>query len=323
LTGGCVVGVDIGGTSTRAVVVALDGTVAGRGSAAGGNPNSHPCELAAKRVTEAIAAAFGPADPGTARHCVLGVAGVSKMSDPTVAGVFHDSLRRFGLDCPVTVLSDAEAAYASATAEADGTVLVSGTGSIAIRIMGRRKASVAGGYGWLLGDEGSAFWIGREAVRSTLDAARTGVAVGPLAAAVLTEALGTDEVTEGGDWRQSTSSRLIAAANAEPPIRLARFAPLVSTHAAGDQRAARIVADAADLLADLVRHARPAGERSPVVLIGSVVEPGTPVGEALRTRLMAADCRTVLFATDAATGAAWLAALEVLGPGAVRPRDIP
>ncbi|HEU5471736.1 MAG TPA: BadF/BadG/BcrA/BcrD ATPase family protein [Actinophytocola sp.] len=313
MTGESVVGVDIGATSTRAVAVAPDGSVLGRGTSAGANPNSHPPELAGKRVAEAVAAALGAADPGGVRHCVLGLAGVSKLSDPDIGAVFEDNLHRVGLDCPVTAVSDAEAAYASATAEPDGTVLVGGTGSIAVRIVARRQAFVVGGYGWLLGDDGSAFWIGREAVRATLDAVRAGPDIGPLAAAVLTEALGTDAVTEPHDWRSGTDSRLITAANAEPPIRLARFATLVSAHAATDPRAARIVAAAAGHLTDQALRARSPGAHTPVVLVGSVVGPGSPVGETVRTRLVEHTGDPVLFATDAAAGAAWLAALKVLG----------
>jgi N-acetylglucosamine kinase-like BadF-type ATPase len=289
------------------VVTDLDGVVVGRGASGGGNPNSHPPELAAKRIAEAVGAAFGIADPGAARHCVLGMAGASKLSDPVMWERFHGELAAIGLRCPVTVLSDAEVAFASATGEPDGTVLVGGTGSVAARIVGRRKVITVGGYGWLLGDEGSAFWIGRAAVRSTLDILLSEAEVGPLATAVLAEA-------GAASWEQ-----LITAANAEAPIRLARFAPLVSAHA-GDPVAARIVEEAARLLAEQAMRARLPGERTPVVLVGSVVGPGSPVGEALRVLIAERSGGPVLFSADAAAGAAWLAAIEVLGPDAPRPR---
>jgi N-acetylglucosamine kinase-like BadF-type ATPase len=295
-----VVGMDVGGTSTRAVVMDLDGVVVGRGSAGGGNPNSHPAELAAARIAAAVAGAFSGADSGAARHCVLGLAGVSKLTDPVVSQRFHAELAAVGLRCPVTWVSDAEVAFASATAEPDGTVLIGGTGSVAARIVGRRKVATIGGYGWLLGDEGSAYWIGREVVRATLDILLSSKEIGPLAGALLAEMSAT------------TYEHVITAANAEAPIRLARFAPLVSAHA-DDPVAAQIIQEAASLLAD---HVRRAGGHPPVVLVGSVVGPGSPVGEALRGMLTG----PVLYAADTATGAAWLAALEVLGPDAPRPR---
>ena len=160
-------GVDIGGTSTRARVLGVDGSLLGTGKAGGGNPNSHPPDVAAKRVGDAVAEALRGVDAEGVRHCVLGMAGVSKLSDPAVAAEFHGALRAVGVESEVTVVSDAEVAFASATGEPDGTALVAGTGSVVARIVNRRKAGTVGGYGWLLGDEGSAFWLGRQAVRGS------------------------------------------------------------------------------------------------------------------------------------------------------------
>lgn len=65
--------------------------------------------------------------------------------------------------------SDIEAAFASAPGTpADGLALVAGTGAAATRISGRRCTVSVDGDGWLLGDEGSGFWIGRGAVRAAL-----------------------------------------------------------------------------------------------------------------------------------------------------------
>jgi N-acetylglucosamine kinase-like BadF-type ATPase len=298
----------------------LDGAALGRGETAGANPNSHPPEVAAARVAEAIATALGAKDPASVRHGVLGLAGVSKLSDPAVGATFDAALEAIGLRCPVTKVSDAEVAFASATAEPDGTVLVAGTGSVAARIVNRRKTTVAGGHGWLLGDEGSAFWIGREAVRATLHALRSQAGIGPLASAVLAEALPGVEDTEPG-WRERYYARMITAANGEPPIRLARFATLVSAHAANDPQAKEIVQAAAATLMELLLAVRSPAERTPIVLIGSVAGAGTPVGEALRAALAAQSRGPVVPAAEGAAGAAWLAAIEVLGPSAPRLRS--
>jgi glucosamine kinase len=316
---GLVVGVDIGGTSTRAHVMRLSGALVGRGKAGGANPNSHPPDVAAKRVGEAVAEALGSEDPGSVRHCLLGMAGVSKLADPVVAQEFHAALERIGVRCPVTSVSDAEVAFASATGEPVGTVLVAGTGSVAARIVNHRKETWVGGYGWLLGDEGSAFWIGRAAVRATLDVLLSGEPVGPLVDAVLAEALhpAVDRSVPG--WRHRAHSRMITAANAEPPIRLARFAALVSANAGNDPRAAAIVAEAARLLTQQALAVRAAGDRTPVVLVGGVAAAGGPVGDMLRAALAEKSGGPVLSAADGAAGAAWLAAIEVVGPDAPRP----
>jgi glucosamine kinase len=305
------VGVDIGGTSSRALAVYADGRVAGRGSSGGGNPNSHPPAHAAKRVAEAVADAVP--DGAVVVGCMLGLAGESKFTDPTVVAVFETALRQVGVGCRIDVVSDAEVAFASATSSPEGTVIIGGTGSVAARIVGRRKESWRGGWGWLLGDEGSAYWIGRQAVRSTLSVLQSTSALGPLGQAVLTEAIG--DFTDDTAGRRLALSKLITAANSEAPIRLARFASLVSELALADPTAADIVAEAAGLLAEQAHRTRVPGETTPVVLAGSVIGPASPVGLALRERLAG----EVLFAPDGAVGAAWLAALEAWGPEAPRP----
>lgn len=310
-----VVGVDIGGTSTRAMAVDSAGVVVGRGSAEGANPNSHPPSVAAARVASAVSAAVP--DGASVAACMLGMAGNSKMTEPTVVAEFESALRSVGVTCRIDVVSDAEVAFASATASPVGTVIVGGTGSIAARIVDHRKSSWYGGWGWLLGDEGSAYWIGRQAVRSTLRLLQGTGDAGPLALAVLAEAFGTPETAlDDLTWRRHAVQRLITSANAEAPIRLARYASLVSTHAQ-DPMAAAIITEAADLLATHAHATRTPGETTPIVLVGSVIGPDSPVGAALREQLAESE---VHFAPDGAAGAAWLAALEAWGPSAPRPQ---
>ncbi|UQS27518.1 ATPase [Amycolatopsis thermalba] len=296
-----VLGVDAGGTSTRALAVAADGTVLGTGRAGGANPNSHPPAEAVANLAAAIRAAAEV--PGRASACVIGMAGTSKLTDPAVAALFDATWRDLGLD-RVVVLTDAEVAFASATDAPDGTVLIAGTGSIAGRIRKRRMVATEGGYGWLLGDEGSGFWLGREAVRGTLAALGRDGDLGPLATAVLAEA-GIDATDRRYAWR-----RLITVANAEPPVRLARFAPLV---AVDDPAAADIVERAADLLVATALATREPGEDTPVVLVGSVLGEGSRVGERVRAKLAGLEVRT---SSDGVFGAAWLAAVEAFGEAA-------
>ncbi|ACU98433.1 N-acetylglucosamine kinase [Saccharomonospora viridis] len=310
------VGVDAGGTSTRAWVVDSTGHVLGQGGAGGGNPNSHPPESAAEAMVEATEAAMAGLDPTEVRAWVIGMAGRSKLTDPDVAAVFERAWARLGFPHAPRprLVTDAEAAFVSATAEPDGTVLVAGTGSIAGRIRGRSMVSTVGGYGWLLGDEGSGFWLGRQAVRTALDVLSGVHPPSALADAVL-DATGVNPTAPDAAYR------LITAVNAEPPVHLARYAPLVSSaHAEGDPAAVSIVEHAARLLTDTALAARDPGERTPVVLVGSVLGEGSPVGAAVRTALRATGDIPVLSSDSGVRGAAWLAALEAFGPDTARPR---
>jgi glucosamine kinase len=72
-----------------------------------------------------------------------------------------------GLARRVRVISDVEAARDGAFGERPGILLLAGTGSIALGRDGRGGLDRAGGLGPLLGDEGSAFWIGREWLRAS------------------------------------------------------------------------------------------------------------------------------------------------------------
>ncbi|WP_020669897.1 N-acetylglucosamine kinase [Amycolatopsis nigrescens] len=316
---GQVVGVDAGGTSTRALAVDSTGAVLGSAHAGGANPNSHPPEVAAGRIADAIGSALSGLDPGRTLACVVGMAGVSKLTDPAIAAVFDRAWAGLRLGCAVRTATDAEVAFASATSAPDGTVLVAGTGSIAGRIRKRRLVSTTGGYGWLLGDEGSAFWIGREAVRVTLTALGDGSPLTGLFAAVLAEALDLSDLDGmSDDQRLLVSRRLITTVNGEPPIRLARFAPLVSTaDAAGEPVALEITARAAELLVANAVAGREPGENTPVVLVGSVLGADSPVGAKVRARLPGLD---VLESTDGVLGAAWLAAVDAWGEHAPRPQ---
>ncbi|MFI7117073.1 N-acetylglucosamine kinase [Amycolatopsis sp. NPDC049868] len=313
-----VIGVDAGGTSTRAIAVDASGAVLGTGRAGGANPNSHPPHTAASRIANAITGALGGLDPAATAACVVGMAGVSKLSDPSIAEIFEAAWKDAGIG-PVRTVPDPEVAYASATSSPDGSVLVAGTGSIAGRIRGRRMVSTVGGYGWLLGDEGSAYWLGREAVRSTLDVLGRGGEPGPLARAVLIEALGPSAVDPGSDRTPDASlwRALITSANSEAPIRLARFAPFVSeAYREGDPAADEITTRAAALLVTNVMTARDPGETTPIVLVGGVLSPEGPVGAKVRAELAGLE---VLTSTDGVLGAAWLAAVDAYGEGAPRP----
>jgi len=315
-----VVGVDAGGTSTRACAVDENVHVLGTGRAGGANPNSHPPDKAAAAIAEAVAAATADLDRSELAHCVVGMAGSSKLTDPAIANLFDRTWRDAGLGSSPHIVSDAETAFASATDAPDGTVLVSGTGSIAGRIRDHRMVSVAGGYGWLLGDEGSGYWIGREAVRATLDALTGRAPLGPLATAVLDEA--GIEVTEPRAFH-----RLITVVNQHVPVQLARFAPLVSAAASttggrrapADPVAARIVDDTAAWLAETALAAREPDETTPIVLVGSVLGAGSPVRARVHDRLRSHDVRE---SKDGVLGAAWLAALKGFGQHVPHPNRV-
>ena len=304
-----VVGGDLGGTSTRVLVAASDGTPRGRAVAGGGNPVSHP-GTAAAALREALAAALDGLEPARVRAAVLGVAGGSALARPEVGEAFRRAQAEVGLTCPVRYATDLEIAFAAGTDQPDGTVLIAGTGAVAGALEDRRLVRTVDGHGWLLGDDGSGFWLGREAARATLRVLDAGTALGLLATSVLGE-LGVSQVPPEPTSRPDLDPRrveVIDTLNSRPPVRLAELAPLVAAaYAQRDPDAERIVEEAASLLLATVCRVRRPEETSPIVLAGSVAGAGSPVGARLRELLPERLSGPLRSAADGVGGAAWLA----------------
>ncbi|MET8311117.1 BadF/BadG/BcrA/BcrD ATPase family protein [Micromonospora sp. NPDC005173] len=306
-----VVGLDVGGTSTRATALTLTGERLGTGRAGGGNPTSHGADQAAAELLTALRGALADVDPTRVAAGTIGLAGAARLlADPAGRAAFDRAWHDAGLRCPYAVYGDALVAYASGTAAPDGTVLIAGTGAITAQVRDLRLDRVADGHGWLLGDAGSGFWLGRESVRrllADLDAGRT---PGALPTAVLTELMGSAEIAPRP---RDTVDATIQAVTRRPPVELARLAPLVVTAAAdGEPVATALVTEAAAHLAESVDRIRPAGAVTPVVLGGGLLTGDTPLAAAVRAevgrRWPQAPLRT---AGDGAAAAAWLAAREL------------
>jgi N-acetylglucosamine kinase-like BadF-type ATPase len=304
-----VLGGDLGGTSTRVLVVGTDGRVWGRAAAAAGNPVSHP-DGAAAAFGEALRAALAGVEPGRVAASVVGVAGVSALLAAPVAARFGRVWGEAGLRCDPGYAPDLEVAFAAGTPEPDGSVLVAGTGATAGAVTGRRLTRTADGHGWLLGDDGSGFWLGREAVRAALRALDAGEAPGRLAGAVLA-ALGAT----GG-----RRDRVIEAVHARPGVQLSALAPLVSAaYRDGDPEARSIVERAAAALLTTLGRVRDRGQTTPIVLAGSLLGDTSPVGTTVRALLPGRFAGPVRPARSGVGGAAWLA-LAALDP-ALASRD--
>ena len=162
-----VLGIDAGGTKTRALLADETGRVLGRGLGGGANLRTHG-ELAVEKVLHRVieeAEAEARARPDAV---ALGIAGADRPED---RAVLRAILRRMGFRSRVLVTNDAHVAFVAGSPSRVGLALICGTGSIAWGQNAAREIARAGGWGWHLGDEGSGFWIGVRAVRAALRAA--------------------------------------------------------------------------------------------------------------------------------------------------------
>ena len=208
VTESLVLGGDLGGTSTRILVAGTDGRECGRGTAGAGNPVSNPAG-AAEALGDALRMALTGVDPGRVKASVIGVAGGSALRTPPVAARFGQVWAAARLTCDPGYAPDLEVAFAAGTPEPDGSVLIAGTGATAGAVIDHRLARTADGHGWLLGDDGSGFWLGREAVRAALHTLDAGEPPGRLVGSVLREldADGTGDEVASAPGRRGTDRR--------------------------------------------------------------------------------------------------------------------
>jgi N-acetylglucosamine kinase-like BadF-type ATPase len=150
-------GVDGGQSSTRACIGDETGRVIGVGS--GG-----PCNDARAAIESSVGAACAQAglNPDTIRFAgaCLGFSGGPAGKEPLVR-------QTLSVD-HLLVTDDAFIARSGATAGKPGIVVIAGTGSIAFGRNSDGRTARAGGWGYLFGDEGGAFWIVRQAIRAAL-----------------------------------------------------------------------------------------------------------------------------------------------------------
>jgi N-acetylglucosamine kinase-like BadF-type ATPase len=152
-----VIGLDAGGTKTVGLLADEAGSVL-RDARAGAANLTMQGELGVEKVIFQVIEALDP--PAVDAIC-LGIAGADR---PASLALMAGVLGRLGFRHAVRVTSDAMIALAAGAPDAVGIVLVAGTGSVAFGRDGERTAR-AGGWGYLLGDEASAYWLGLAAVR--------------------------------------------------------------------------------------------------------------------------------------------------------------
>lgn len=159
-----VLGIDAGGTKTVCLLADGDGRILAEARAGAANLQASG-ELEVEKVLHQVMEdALGERDLRPDAVC-LGIAGVDRQRDSeAVTGI----MRRLGFKSRTLVVNDALVALIAGAGEGPGIVIVAGTGSIAYGRDASGRAARAGGWGYLLGDEGGGFWIGRAALSAVV-----------------------------------------------------------------------------------------------------------------------------------------------------------
>ncbi len=254
-----VVGIDAGGTRTVCLVADRSGRVVSEARGPGANLQSAG-ELEVEKVLhDVIGRAIGALPPP--QVICLGMAGVDRPGD---AETVRAILQRIGSRATILVVNDALIALEAGAPGAPGTVVIAGTGSIAYGRDANGRAARAGGWGYVLGDEGSGYWLGRLALRAVVRASdRRG------APTALTDLV----LAHYGVEHPDALVRQIYQGGTRPSA-IAALARLVGQAAdAGDAIAQQLVLMAARELASAATSVacRLGIERAPVVLAGGTL----------------------------------------------------
>jgi glucosamine kinase len=282
-------GVDGGGTGTRALVQRRDGAVVGRGEA-GPSALGQGIVAAWSRVQQAIRQAFesaGVAVP-TWGQCALG-AGMSGVHNPAWRAEFLAANPGFAR---VVLETDGYAMLLGAHGGKPGAMIAVGTGSVgeALRRDGARVG--VSGWGFPVGDESSGAWLGLQAMRLAQCAMDGRAVPGALA---------------HGIWKSCGQDRdaLQAWCGQAGQFAYAQLAPVVFACAASDPAAERLLRQAAADLEVMAQALDPVGDL-PLAVCGSV-------GKMLVSRLPASLQRRCVEAEQDATGGALLLTRDSLG----------
>ncbi|MBZ9685973.1 hypothetical protein G9F72_006445 [Clostridium estertheticum] len=165
-----VIGIDSGGTKTHIKIASLDKQILYEGFGSSGNIYTNKVEDLIKCFHDLLFSALDVLELSTqnCKSIAVGSAGVCKNNS---GHILRDILINFGFCCNITITDDAHIALCGGLGNTEGIVLISGTGSICYGINSSGETMHCGGYGHLLGDEGSAYFIAMQAMRLILHSA--------------------------------------------------------------------------------------------------------------------------------------------------------
>lgn len=233
-----IIGIDGGGTKTEAVAYSLEGVELGRGYSGFGNILLGE-EMAIMNITQAV------------KECVSNVERYARQSEcimlyPGIAGIDSGNNRKRLeeilhniFDIRVIAVNDAELGLAALLKGKDGILTIAGTGSISYGTNNGITAR-AGGWGHLIGDEGSGYFIAIQGFKNMAREHDMGQKAGRLSG-VFMEALSITNVEEIKKFLYSSQKNDIAA-----------FAPLVAREAEnGNNEAIQILKQAGSDLSEI------------------------------------------------------------------------
>lgn len=276
------IGIDGGGSTVRAAAVDDELNVIAHAQGETVNPSAVGRAVAAQRIQECLRSVVGQLDEGgagsskTIRAVGIGVAGASAVY---AADWLREVVSAALPGVPVAASMDNEIALVGAHGERRGVMVLAGTGSVAYGVNDAGEAAQTGGWGYLVGDDGSGYWLGNQALRALIRWA-DGMADDAEALAL--------RVMQRLDFK--TPVEVIGWLYRQPPPtrEVAQLAGLVLEAAdADDPYAQAVIAQGADELVLLVRtiERRLRMTQPRIAFAGGLLSSENALSRALRARL--------------------------------------
>jgi N-acetylglucosamine kinase-like BadF-type ATPase len=312
-----VVGVDGGASKTVALIGTANGRILGRGESGPSNYHNIGARAAARSIKKAVFQAMKRAGLTGVKPAIAVVA-LAAIDSPKD----RISARSFVRDAKISrisfVVHDSVAALFAATRGRPGMIVISGTGSVAAGINGAGRYARAGGWGYLVDDEGSAYDVGRKALNRAFRAI-DGRSPPTQLVSILRRRFKT-KTLEDAQKRIYSDGMSVGE--------IARLAPLVSEAAVRDKACREILADAGIRLAELAcavaRRLKMTNEQVTVSVVGGNFKSGLPLLRPFQARIRS-ECpraRIAKLRLEPARGALALAASEARTRHERRPRDV-
>lgn len=326
-----IIAVDGGQTATKALIATADGRVlaAGRGGPAVHFLSAGGVDSNRRAIQSAIGTAVQRAgvQPDRVASVCLGLTGVP--AGAAEIELVREIVREIASPREVAVRADTETSLLGASGGRQGVVVIAGGGAIGYGLTADGREAISNGMGYLLGDEGSSFWIGKQAIRAACYA-RDGRG-DPTTLAELVE-------SHFGIGQMRDLPRVIYHAGFTRD-RVSLLAPkVVDAAAAGDWAASGILGAAGEELGTtalgVLRQLHAAGENATVYPVGGLFRAGERVLTPFRRTILAgwpeAAIESPRFppavgglivaarAIGIPTGANWLARVEESLPGALQ-----
>jgi N-acetylglucosamine kinase-like BadF-type ATPase len=258
-------GIDGGGTRSRLALTDGEGKVLASSEAGSTNIYSVSAGEVYKNISRLLDSALKAAGLGKEdlRAGCVGSAGLGRAEEQNLFRGFFDAL--LGPGFPVKLCNDGEILLCGGLDNLEGYCLIAGTGSIALGRSRDGRTVRAGGYGYMLGDEGSAAWTGKAAIARILRSLENRDLPTDMLAAVL-DAAGLSQKDDLIRYAHHDADKTVIAA----------LAPAVTAAARkGDPLALDILRAGAEELALLVKSVTgrsPWIQRRVLVLAGGAIE---------------------------------------------------